>query len=113
VKQRTDERFLMDRRAEREVRASKCVNEFKGKGQRDKPEACPFSHKITDDDRKTPRLKKVISDKEVLFKKPKGNLHRAAAGDKNLRTLNQAKEIQALKEEFIELKQLLLQSVRP
>ena len=47
---------------EKEAKASKCINEFEGVNKCRRGLKCPFSHTISDEDKKNPELRKRIAE---------------------------------------------------
>ena len=73
MEQRNDEGFVEKVRKVKDEKASKCVNEFNLVGSCTKKLCCPFSHSITEEDRKNPVMKKKMLEKRSSFHEKKAN----------------------------------------
>ena len=102
--ERNDNNFVASQRQEKDEKASKCLNEFRGKGCCNRKDQCPFSHKISDVDRNNEELKKSMREKTEIIKKKKD---KSAVGD-NESSINNSeekifKDMLNLKKELLDL----------
>ena len=117
--QREDTEFIQEKIQEKNEKASKCIYEFRFEGACKNKDFCPFSHAITNQDREDNTIKKNIQEKlaimknkqqEVQTQKPKtgGEQDQGKADGVVV-----SKEIAALRQEFHQLKQMMLNKNNP
>ena len=90
---------------EKDDKASKCLNEFREKGLCKNKDKCPFSHKISDDDRKNDDLVKKMEEKCGVMKKRKEQTEKPR---ETFDPSNCLKEMMAIRKEFAEMKELMV-----
>ena len=111
--ERNDNNFVASQREEKDEKASKCINEFRGEGCCNRKDQCPFSHKITDLDRNNEALKKSMGERKEIIKKKK---EQSTEGEQESSVLNPTeffKDMLNLKKEFLNMMAQMKASTAP
>ena len=77
-------------RKEKDAKASKCINEFVAKDKCHRGLKCPFSHSISNEDRKNPELRRRVAEtKNVAVGKStvEPNLECRSVGNDDLKSI--------------------------
>ena len=64
--QRNDPAFIDKIRKEKDLKASKCINEFQEEGSCTRGLECPFSHKVSEEDRTNKELRQKMAEKRNI-----------------------------------------------
>ena len=113
--ERNDENFISLQRKEKDEKASKCINEFRGKDRCWRKELCPFSHNINEEDRNNDSLVKTMDEREtMIIKKKRKSENVANANEASIENPAEfMKDMLTLKKEFMKMMEMMKTSMHP